>query len=49
MVALVQRVKSAAVDIGGQRHSEISTGLLILLGVAHEDSQAKATALTRKV
>lgn len=49
MVALVQRVKSAAVDIGGPRHSEISTGLLILLGVAHEDSQAKATALARKV
>lgn len=48
MVALLQRVRSAAVDIGGERHSEIRAGLLILLGVGHADTEATAVALAKK-
>ncbi|MCL0196241.1 D-aminoacyl-tRNA deacylase, partial [Klebsiella pneumoniae] len=33
MRLLVQRVRSAAVDIGGERCSEIGAGLLVLVGV----------------
>lgn len=48
MVALIQRVKHAAVDIEDKRFSEIGAGLLILLGVGHDDSAEKATALAKK-
>jgi D-tyrosyl-tRNA(Tyr) deacylase len=48
MVALLQRVSSAAVDIEGKRVSEIGPGLLVLLGVGHADSEATAAALAKK-
>ena len=48
MVALLQRVHTAAVDIGGERVSEIGSGLLVLLGVGHADTQASAAALAKK-
>lgn len=48
MVALIQRVKHAAVDIEDKRFSEIGCGMLILLGVGHEDSPEKAVALAKK-
>ncbi len=48
MVALLQRVCSAAVDIEGERVAEIGAGLLVLLGVGHEDSEATAAALAKK-
>lgn len=48
MVALLQRVKHAAVDIAQIRYGEIGPGLLILLGVGHEDSEATAAALAKK-
>lgn len=48
MVALLQRVSSAAVDIAGKRVSEIGPGLLVLLGVGHEDSEPTAVALAKK-
>lgn len=48
MVALIQRVKHAAVDIDDKRSSEIGAGLLILLGVGHQDSEKTAAALAKK-
>ncbi len=48
MKALVQRVKRAGVEIGGEVYSEIGQGLLILLGVEKEDSQKQAQELAQK-
>jgi D-tyrosyl-tRNA(Tyr) deacylase len=47
MVALLQRVRSAAVDIAGERVAEIGPGLLVLLGVGHDDNETRA-ALAKK-
>jgi D-tyrosyl-tRNA(Tyr) deacylase len=49
MRALVQRVSSAAVDVDGERVSEIGAGLLVLLGVTHDDTEADADRLAAKV
>ena len=48
MRAVVQRVSSAAVDIGGERVAEIGQGLLILVGATHGDSEADARLLANK-
>lgn len=47
--ALVQRVLSASVTVGGERVSEIGPGLLVLLGVAVGDTPADAEWLADKV
>jgi D-tyrosyl-tRNA(Tyr) deacylase len=47
--ALVQRVSRAAVDVGGERISEIGPGLLVLLGITHDDTAADADRLADKV
>jgi D-aminoacyl-tRNA deacylase len=47
--ALVQRVRSASVDAGGRRVAEIGPGLLVLLGVTHDDTPADADRLADKV
>jgi D-aminoacyl-tRNA deacylase len=47
--ALVQRVSRAAVDADGRRVAEIGPGLLVLLGVRHEDTAADADRLAEKV
>ena len=39
MRLLIQRVKEAQVAIGGRIHSQISQGLLLLLGIEESDSQ----------
>ena len=39
MIAVIQRVKQASVTIDNTLRSSISQGLLILLGIAHEDTQ----------
>ena len=39
MRVVIQRVASASVTIEGKVKSAIGPGLLILLGVGHEDSQ----------
>ena len=39
MRAVIQRVLSASVTIDGKIKSEIGPGLLILLGVGHDDSE----------
>jgi D-aminoacyl-tRNA deacylase len=49
MRALVQRVASAAVTVDGQLVAEIGPGLLVLLGVTHEDTALDADRLAGKV
>ena len=49
MRALVQRVTRAAVDADGERLAEIGPGLLVLLGVTHEDRRQDADRLADKV
>jgi D-aminoacyl-tRNA deacylase len=47
--ALVQRVSRASVDVDGGRVVEIGPGLLVLLGVTHDDTEAEARWLADKV
>lgn len=49
MRAVVTRVKSARVEIGGAVNGQIGTGLLVLLGVGPEDAPAQAEKLADKV
>lgn len=49
MRALVQRVSSASVEVDGQTVGAIGVGLLVLVGVTHEDTAADAAALAGKV
>jgi D-tyrosyl-tRNA(Tyr) deacylase len=47
--ALVQRVSRAAVCVDGREVAAIGPGLLVLLGIAHEDTPAAADRLAEKV
>jgi D-tyrosyl-tRNA(Tyr) deacylase len=47
--ALVQRVSRASVDADGERVAEIGPGLLVLLGITHEDRPEHADRLADKV
>jgi D-tyrosyl-tRNA(Tyr) deacylase len=47
--ALVQRVSQAAVDVEGERVAQIGPGILVLLGIAHEDTAEDADRLADKV
>ena len=49
MLALIQRVKSAKVEIDEQVAGEIGQGLLVLLGVEKEDALEHADRLLKKV
>lgn len=49
MRALVQRVSRASVSVEGCEISAIGPGLLVLLGVAPEDTQDQADGLAEKV
>ncbi len=49
MRALVQRVSRASVSVEGRIVSDIGPGLLVLLGVTHEDSEHDADRLADKV
>lgn len=49
MRAVVQRVTRAKVTVQDQVTGEIGPGLLVLLGVAHNDSQTEADYLANKV
>ena len=49
MRALIQRVSRASVTVDGERVSEIGPGLLVLLGVTHEDTLQIADRLAGKV
>jgi D-tyrosyl-tRNA(Tyr) deacylase len=47
--ALLQRVTRAAVRVGGDEAGAIGPGLLVLLGVGHDDDDATARTLAAKV
>ena len=49
MRALVQRVSRASVTVDGQEISAIGAGVLVLLGVTHEDDEAACDKLADKV
>lgn len=49
MRVLLQRVDQASVEIEGQVHSSIGTGLLVLVGVCNDDNQEDIDWLVRKI
>jgi len=49
MIALIQRVKQAKVEVSDQVVGEISQGILVFLGVEKNDDEAKAKKLSQKV
>jgi D-tyrosyl-tRNA(Tyr) deacylase len=46
---VVQRVRRASVTVEGRIVGEIGTGLLVLVGVTHDDTAEQAGRLARKV
>jgi D-aminoacyl-tRNA deacylase len=49
MRAVVQRVSRARVTVGGGITGEIADGLMILLGVGHDDTSAVVTKMAEKI
>ncbi len=49
MLALIQRVTEARVEVGGKVVGAIAQGLLVFLGVERDDTQADAEKLLKKV
>ncbi|MCL4128849.1 UNVERIFIED_CONTAM: hypothetical protein GTU68_019064 [Idotea baltica] len=49
MRALIQRVSFAKVEVEQQIIGEISNGLMVLLGVTHEDAQTDIDWLVKKI
>jgi D-tyrosyl-tRNA(Tyr) deacylase len=49
MRALIQRVSGASVSAEGRTTGEISNGLLVLLGIATDDTRDDALWLLRKI
>jgi D-aminoacyl-tRNA deacylase len=49
MRAVVQRVSRAQVAVNGEITGQIGLGLLVLLGVGQDDSEADATYLAEKI
>lgn len=49
MRAVVQRVKSARVEVGGRITGEIENGLLIFLGVGGEDTKQDCEYIANKI
>jgi D-tyrosyl-tRNA(Tyr) deacylase len=47
--AVVQRVSSASVAVDGERVAAIGAGLLVLLGIAHHDTDEVADRIARKL
>lgn len=48
MRLVVQRVKTASVEVDGKTVGEIGGGLLVLVGVSHDDTVADAAHLAKK-
>lgn len=49
MRAVVQRVTSASVKVEDERVSEIGAGVLVFLGIAHEDTATEVEYIANKV
>ena len=49
MRAVVQRVIGARVEVTGETVGEIGSGLLVLVGVTHDDTPTTAADLARKI
>jgi len=49
MIGLLQRVRQAQVDIDGERVVSIGAGLLVLVGVQHDDNEATADRLLERI
>lgn len=49
MRAVVQRATQARVDVAGETVGEIGTGLVVLLGVTHDDTTDVAERLATKI
>jgi D-aminoacyl-tRNA deacylase len=49
MIALLQRVSSASVDVGGERIASIQSGLLVFVGVERDDRDEHAERLATRV
>lgn len=49
MKAWIQRVTEASVEIDGDRIAEIGEGYLVLLGVTHDDDEAKADLIASRI
>jgi D-tyrosyl-tRNA(Tyr) deacylase len=49
MRALLQRVSKASVSVEGQTISSIGRGLLILLGIGHEDGEEQVKFMAEKI
>ncbi|WP_410498542.1 D-aminoacyl-tRNA deacylase [Chitinibacter sp. S2-10] len=49
MRALIQRVRSANVSVNAQTIGEIESGLLLLIGVTHDDGSADIQFLVNKI
>ena len=49
MRAVLQRVTRAAVDVDGERLGQIGLGLVVLVGVSHQDGPRDAEYLANKI
>lgn len=49
MKAVVQRARGASVTVDGEVVGAIDRGMVVLLGVGHDDDEAHAASLARKV
>ncbi len=49
MIAVIQRVKEANVKVNGENISSINLGLLIFLGITHDDTNEDISWLTNKI
>ena len=49
MIGLIQRVKHAQVEVGGEIVGKIDQGILLLLGVERDDDEAKTKRLAQRV
>lgn len=49
MIAVIQRVSQASVNIDGKIHGTIGNGFLVLLGIAHADTQDDVIWLGKKI
>lgn len=49
MIGLLQRVREASVNVDGERVAAIGAGLLVLVGVQPDDSEASAARLLERL